>query len=160
MQAEPELKGEITYGLLHNLAEALSIYKPDLLLDYAKTYDPAVAKDPAFYLDLCQRICLLANEEKKEETPPVPDLTFLPELKVLKDQLLAKKDQTLDGEEMQTALFSLAKEKGANPRDWFAFLYAALLQKNQGPKMGPFLAIVGPKKGLELVEQALERLNA
>ncbi|OGG99835.1 MAG: lysine--tRNA ligase [Candidatus Lambdaproteobacteria bacterium RIFOXYD1_FULL_56_27] len=162
LQDTPELASDLTYSLLFNLSEALSIFEAPLLYDYALKYDPKVGEQSEFYLDLCQRICRLALDQKEVAQEPEPlslDLTFLPQLQKLALHLESLGDQVTDGEELQTYLFGLAKELDLNPRDWFAFLYGALLGKAQGPKIGPFFAIMGPKRALAMVTQALERIG-
>ena len=161
LSEQPSVSSELTFALLFNLAEALSIHDPALLFDYARQYDAKVVEQEAFFLELCGRICLLAQEKAEEGTEIVePDPSFLPLLEKLEAHLSGLGDQTFAGDEMQTYLFSLAKEVDRNPRDWFGFLYASLLGKAQGPKIGPFFAIMGAKRALGMVKTALEKFGA
>ena len=156
----PELDSDLTYALLFNLSDALSIRDPELLFDYACKYDPKVNLQSEFFKDLCSRICLFAQEQGSEvEESSEPDPLFLPLLKKLAVHLSTYEADSLDGDALQTYLFSLAKEAGYNPRDWFGFLYLSLLQRTQGPKMGPFMAIMGVSKSLEMVSTGLKRLG-
>ncbi|MDT8446100.1 MAG: lysine--tRNA ligase [bacterium] len=159
---QPQLKSETSYALLFNLADALSIYEADLLYDYALKYDPAVGEQEDFFRDLCLRICLLAQDQAagQKEAAPELDLSFMDQLKQLEQLLADPANAGLDGEELQTKLFSLAKEVDRNPREWFGFLYGALLGKSQGPKIGPFFAIMGVDKAHQMVTDACKRLNA
>jgi len=47
-----------------------------------------------------------------------------------------------DGEKIHSKIFSIAKEYGINPSDFFKIIYRLFLGKNEGPRLGPFLAIL------------------
>ncbi len=44
------------------------------------------------------------------------------------------------GEELQSAIFTIAKEQSMAPKDAFQLLYQLFLSQDHGPKLGPFLA--------------------
>ncbi len=50
-----------------------------------------------------------------------------------------------DGEKIQSKIFSIAKEHEINPSDFFKLIYKLFLGKNEGPRLGPFLAILDKK---------------
>jgi lysyl-tRNA synthetase, class I len=64
--------------------------------------------------------------------------------------------ETLDGQELHTALHTIKEETGINPRDFFGALYQSILGKNSGPKAG-FLLGVLDKKWLEKRLQKVSR---
>jgi len=161
LSESPSISSTLTYALLFNLSDALSIDDPAILFDYASKYDEKVQEQPEFFQDLCARICLLAKQESGEASEiPAPDLAFLPLLQDLEAYLSAQGETSPSGDEMQTHLFSLAKAADLNPREWFGFLYLTLLGKSQGPKIGPFFGMMGAKRALEMVRAALEKLVA
>ncbi|MDH5559932.1 MAG: lysine--tRNA ligase [Deltaproteobacteria bacterium] len=148
---------EIGYGLLYNVAESLSIHDAELLYDYALKYDSDVIHNRAFYFDLCERV-IAFFEDFHEERPIDPDEidgSFFEGLEDLKAKLISVDERDLKGEETQQLLFLIAREREYNQRSWFHFLYQVLLGKEQGPKMGPFFAILGKTKTLELIDQAI-----
>lgn len=59
----------------------------------------------------------------------------------------------LDGQELHTALHDLRKQSGLEAKPFFGPMYAALLHKDHGPKMGWFLSVL-PREFL------LDRLKA
>jgi len=161
LSESPGISSTLTYALMYNLAEALSIDDPAILFDYASQYDAKVADQADFFHDLCERICRLASQTA--DSNPVtatPDLDFVPLMKRLESYLTDQGEQPMNGDEVQTYLFSLAKESDKNPREWFGFLYLTLLGKTQGPKIGPFFGMMGPKRALEMVKAGLETIGA
>ena len=157
----PKAHTAVSYSLLANVAENLAIQDPDLLFRYGEQYDAGVNDDEAFFLGLCRNV--LAYVEEYARGLPKPELEinldWVPLLSEVAEALeeAATGDDKVDGDVMQTALFSLAKERDLDVRGWFQFLYAAILQKRHGPKLGPFFQAVGKAKALELIQQAAGR---
>ncbi len=52
---------------------------------------------------------------------------------------------TLDDEEMQSAIFNTAREANVKPRRAFLVLYRLLISRTSGPRLGPFINLLGPK---------------
>ena len=155
----PLAASPIGFGLLYNLAEAMNIHESILLYDYAVRYDPVIQAHEALFRDLANRVTALAGEAAGKEEPIAfaPDPAFVP---LFKQLVTALENMTspLDGEALQTAIFSLAKDANLNPRDFFGFLYSLLLHKDQGPKLGPFFAMLGKEEALNLCRHGLTRL--
>ncbi len=53
--------------------------------------------------------------------------------------------ETLDDEEMQSAIFNIAREAHVKPRRAFLVLYRLLISRKSGPRLGPFINLLGPK---------------
>ena len=66
-----------------------------------------------------------------------------------------------DGQEedvYQTAVFDAGKAAGfENMRAWFTGLYEVVLGQSEGPRMGPFIAVLGPDRVAGLIRKALDK---
>jgi lysyl-tRNA synthetase class 1 len=63
--------------------------------------------------------------------------------------------ESLDDDAMQASIFNTAKEVGIKPKRAFLILYRILLSKNSGPRLGPFLNVLGNEWVLERIKSAL-----
>jgi lysyl-tRNA synthetase class 1 len=59
---------------------------------------------------------------------------------------------SFDEETVQTEVFRVAKEGGLESADFFKAMYLALIGKEKGPKLGPFILIAGPEKVASLIQ--------
>ena len=48
-------------------------------------------------------------------------------------------------EDIQNAIYQIAKGNGIEPRDFFKVLYQIILSTTRGPKIGPFILDIGRK---------------
>ena len=60
------------------------------------------------------------------------------------------------GQEVQNAIFEIARSHGLKPADFFKLLYRILLGMPRGPRLGPYIARVGCRKVAELLKTAVE----
>ncbi len=58
-------------------------------------------------------------------------------------------EQNESGEVIQQTIFETARNNSLKPRNFFRLLYRILLGTESGPKLGPYIAIAGPKKVAE-----------
>jgi lysyl-tRNA synthetase class 1 len=70
------------------------------------------------------------------------DQTTKVALKKLADVLGAKEEP----EDLQNAIYQIAKENEIPPKDFFRILYQIILSTNRGPKIGPFILDIGREK--------------
>ncbi len=160
LREAPEIRSEVSFGLLYNVAESLNLNDAGLLFDYARKYDPRVEEDVEFYREITAKVVSLVEDAalRAGSFEFRPDPAFVPLFRELVAFLEAQ-PETMEGDQVQTKIFSLAKEAGRNPREFFAFLYGALLGKDQGPKLGPFFAILGQEAALAKCRVALAKLE-
>jgi lysyl-tRNA synthetase class 1 len=159
----PEHTTVVGYSLLANVAENLGLQDVELLYGYARQYDESVEEDAPFYRGMCGNVLRYVEEYAKGL--PKPELSvrtdWAPWLDVIEKHIAEGfgDDDHIDGDAMQSFLFSIARENELEMRDWFAFLYGVILEKTQGPKLGRFFQAVGQKKALELVRAGRDRLR-
>ncbi|MFW9957280.1 MAG: lysine--tRNA ligase [Candidatus Odinarchaeota archaeon] len=63
--------------------------------------------------------------------------------------------EPLDDDDMQASIFNTAKDVGIKPKRAFLILYRILLSKNSGPRLGPFLNLLGNDWVLERIKSVL-----
>ncbi len=72
------------------------------------------------------------------------------------DELANRLEQTAwEGEALQVVIFATAQAQGLAPRTAFKTLYRLFLDREAGPKLGPFLASLEP----EFVIRRIRRLG-
>ena len=151
---------DIQYSLLVNVAETLGHGGADLLYDFAKRYDSAVDENEGFFRDLCRHVIAYVEGVKAQAivtAPAKPDTNFFPYLIELRQnigQLNAQGDFT--HELLQNAVFAIAKKHDLDFKEWFRFLYLSLLQKDQGPRLGSFFAMLGFDEVEQIFDKAIQ----
>ena len=150
----PKPPKHLTFSLLVNVAESLGLQDGAMLFHYAEKHEPQLDQD--FFHALCHQV--VDYVQGLEKTPPAtaPDLAFYPTLFHVRAQLEAFEASTFHGDAVQKALFQITKDHDLPQRKFFAFLYSVLLQKDHGPKLGPFFSMLGKAESLKMIDQAIE----
>ena len=65
-------------------------------------------------------------------------------------------ENEVSGEEIQGAIFNIAKENALKPGRLFRRLYQILLGVDRGPRLGPYIMAMGKKNVTEALERALK----
>jgi lysyl-tRNA synthetase class 1 len=68
---------------------------------------------------------------------------------------IAALDKASTVEEYQSVVFNVSKEMGLKPRELFSVIYQILLGRNQGPRLGPYIALIGKENVLKELEAVL-----
>ena len=141
-----KLEPHVNYRLLWELAK---IFKEDRikrvmkkLIDYGVVKNPEkkieklieLAGNYADDFDETEKIKIEIDEQTKKA------------LKELSDLLIANKE-----EDIQNAIYQIAKSHDIQPRDFFQILYKIILNTTRGPKIGSFIADIGAKKVGEMI---------
>jgi lysyl-tRNA synthetase class 1 len=156
-------KNELSYNLLTNVAQNLGLRDASLLYQYAQKYDPTVDQNEAFFRLLCEKVIAYVQDYEAlvEKGDLAIELSYLPFL----DELIEMIEKTdnfndLPGEELQALVFIIPKKYDLKQPEWFKFLYSVLLGKERGPRLGPFLAILGKEAVLSMLKKAAEKYAA
>ncbi|HSA98150.1 MAG TPA: lysine--tRNA ligase, partial [Candidatus Nitrosotenuis sp.] len=137
----------VNYRLLVELGR---IYKEDRVNRITKKLiDYGVIKNPEPHIEqLIQLAGNYADDFEEQETTNVQiDDTAKNALRRLVDVLVAEKDP----EDLQNAIYNIAKENNVAPKDFFMILYQIILAANRGPKIGPFIVDIGRKKVAQMI---------
>ena len=65
-------------------------------------------------------------------------------------EILKKK---LDGDKLQYGIYEISKKHNIQPKEFFELLYGIILNKHQGPRLGPFIIAIGIEKVKKLLSQ-------
>ncbi|HWI64403.1 MAG TPA: lysine--tRNA ligase [Symbiobacteriaceae bacterium] len=148
----PDLGG-LRYSDIINLVNAISVTDPDQLIEYlGRSFGhDRIRKNEEFVRELLVK-AINYYEDFILPTREVPSLTAEEWALVEKfDQLIVTTD---DGDAIQTGVFSIAKENGMAPKDFFRILYGVLLGAESGPRIGGFVKLVGKDRIRELISKA------
>jgi lysyl-tRNA synthetase class 1 len=69
-------------------------------------------------------------------------------------QLIQTLQKKADEEEIQSAVFNIARKNGIKPRKFFKTLYLILLGAPQGPRLGPYILAMGRENVIEALKRA------
>jgi len=61
-----------------------------------------------------------------------------------------------DVDAYQAVIFDVSKAKGLKPRDVFTLVYQMLIGRPQGPRIGPYVELVGKENVIRELEQTIE----
>ncbi|MBL0691606.1 MAG: lysine--tRNA ligase [SAR324 cluster bacterium] len=148
-----------SYQLLANIAESLGEHDVQLLLDYSQKYQPEITIDEDF-INFCQKVSQFVrhtSHKNKKDISINQDPALLDNLKKWQSYLQSLASNSVNPENAQKQLFSLAKENNLPMKIWFKFLYNVYLNKDAGPKLGQYFAILGKNKSLELTDIAIKK---
>ena len=156
-------KNELSYNLLTNVAQNLGLRDASLLYKYAQKYDPTVDQNAPFFRSLCEQVIAYVQdyEAQAPQEALAIDLSYaqyLPELIEIVEQ--TENFENLAGEDIQALVFVIPKKYALSQPVWFKFLYSVLLNKEKGPRLGPFLGILGKQAVLSMLNKAVEKCAA
>ncbi|MFO1036609.1 MAG: lysine--tRNA ligase [Geminicoccaceae bacterium] len=149
----------ISFGMLLNLASVVNAEEPGMIWGFVSRYAPGTTPETsprlarlvehavAYYQDF-------VRPTKRYRLPSEKERAALVDLR----ELLARMDETTDGEAIQAEVYEIGKRHGFEPlRDWFRALYEVLLGQSEGPRFGSFVAIYGIANSVALIDAGLLR---
>jgi lysyl-tRNA synthetase class 1 len=162
----------ISFAMLLNLATVANAEDPSVLWGFLRRYAPSATPQSHPRLDRLVGYAVayfrdFVRPAKKYRAADDVERAVLEKL----SHLLADLPQSASAEEIQTALYDIAravpryqdlKAKGATPErpgvsnDFFNMLYEVLLGESRGPRFGSFVALFGVAETRELIAKALE----
>jgi lysyl-tRNA synthetase, class I len=145
----------VSYRLLVELASVAPDVNPvdyvsKRLLVYraAKQIDELLIKKISYALNWAKEFKLKAEPLVLGQEERVSVLEIASSIEGLKDP-----------EEIQSAIFSVAKSKGLNNSRVFELLYTILLGTRKGPRLGPYIADLGPSKVAQKLKEMATASN-
>lgn len=76
---------------------------------------------------------------------------ILTAVKRVRDEVLPKLDSFQTDKDCQQAMYDIATEMGIEPKSLFTAMYKALINKEQGPRLGSFMRIIGKERLSEIL---------
>jgi len=83
------------------------------------------------------------------------------EIKPSKEEKLAIKEfiETIrrekDGEKLQTKIFEIARHRRIKPKDFFRLIYRIILNRDRGPRLGPYIIDRGKKEVIKKLKESI-----
>ena len=68
------------------------------------------------------------------------------------NELRKKLEKDITESELQSQVYEIARNNRIEPKKFFNILYQMLLNKESGPKLGPFILAIGKEKISKLLE--------
>ncbi|MBI5377956.1 MAG: lysine--tRNA ligase [Thaumarchaeota archaeon] len=137
----------VNYRLLVELGR---IYKEDRVNKITKKLiDYGVIKNSEQYVE--QLIQLAGNYADDFEEQEITNIEINDAAKNALRQLVNILVAEKDPEDLQNAIYNIAKENSVAPKDFFMILYQIILAANRGPKIGPFIVDIGRKKVAQII---------
>ncbi len=152
----PESKMVVPFSMLLNLASVSGAEDKETLWGFIRRYAPEATAQTHPDLDQAAGFAVryyndFVKPHKVFRAPTELEREALAELR----EKLAAWDGGLDGEELQSLVFSVGRERFDPMRDWFKALYQVLLGADQGPRFGGFIALYGVDETIALIDEAL-----
>ncbi len=153
----PSAEDSISFALLLNLASACNTDDKQVLWGFISRYAPNATPESEPILDRLVEHAIhyyldFVKPDKRFRAPSDAERAALEDLAATLDAL----SQGADATEIQNEIYEVGKRNGfENLRDWFKALYEILLGREQGPRMGSFVALYGVNETLSLIRRVL-----
>jgi len=149
--------GQISFGLLLNLASVCHAEDKAVVWGYVARYAPGASPEANPLLDRLVGYAVRYYQDfvrpaKTYRGPTEVERAALEDLKAV----LEKAAPDTSAEDLQTEVYEVGKRHPfENLRDWFKALYEVLLGQSQGPRFGSFAALYGIAETAALIDKAL-----
>ncbi|MFH0832283.1 MAG: hypothetical protein V1900_00980, partial [Candidatus Aenigmatarchaeota archaeon] len=94
-----------------------------------------------------------APEEMKISVQEEVPQSIINELNDNEKNAIAALVNEIDSDDLQTRIYEIAKESGIEPKRFFQILYKILLNRESGPRLGPFIIAIGKDRARKILEQ-------
>lgn len=154
---------ELPFSLLLNLVSACNAESKEVLWGYISRLYPNASPAACPQLDALVGYAVryyhdFVKPTKRFREPSATERTALNELRAY----LSLLPEGTSADDIMTKIYDLgmAHYSKETMRDWFRAMYETLLGSEQGPRMGSFIALFGPKETVGLIDTALLRKAA
>jgi lysyl-tRNA synthetase, class I len=155
--AVPDVRADLTFGVLLNLASACNSEEPAVLWGFIGRYAPDATPQNNPLLD---RLVVHAIAYFRDFVKPAKVYRAASDVERVAFADLVGRLKALpegvDAKTIQDEVYAVGKEHPFdNLRDWFGALYEVLFGETQGPRFGSFVALYGIPETIALIERAL-----
>jgi len=163
----PKLKGLYEYVNLLKIPEKMPVHVPYRLLVQLATIAPEdnyidfIKKRLIAYgykeIDnlLIEKIQLAYNMARDRVTVVQVQVQLNDQEKEAVRKLIEALKTSKDGTSIQNSIYEIAKSTGLKPSEFFKKLYKIIFGSDNGPRLGYYIADVGPEKIAEMLKKAL-----
>ena len=149
----------VSFSLLLNIVNASGTSDPAVLKGFVQKYRPNAsdAEMAAMEPMLTYAVNYFEDFVKPKKQYRAPDTREKAAIEMLVASL-SQADPGAEEDVFQTLVFDAGKaQEYENIREWFTGLYEVAFGQKEGPRMGPFIKIYGPKETAKLLQAALDR---
>ncbi len=155
----PVITPPVSFSLLLNIVNASGTSDPAVLRGFIEKYRPDASEAEMALMEPMFGYAVNYYEDfvkpKKQYRPPTDQERAALEMLI---GTLEEVDAGAEEDVFQTAVFDAGKAQDyENIREWFKGLYEVAFGQSEGPRMGPFIKIFGPKETAKMLRDALER---
>jgi len=144
----------VPYNLLTSLAKvAPEGSESDFIVDKLRNYRYVSEKVSA---DLETRIQYALSWVRDFEEMTELSVELSPDERVAVEQLVGVLRTADNADDIQSAVFEIARNNGIKPKMFFRTLYSILLGTQSGPRLGPYLLDMGRENAIEVLKGSLE----
>ena len=153
----PAPEAHVTFGLLLNLAAACNTEDPAVLWGFISRYAAEATPETAPILDRLVGHAInyyrdFVKPNKIYRLPSDMERAALADLAASLEAL----PESAEAADIQNEVFEIGKRHDFEDlRAWFKALYEILLGRDQGPRMGSFIALYGVSETLALIKRVL-----
>ena len=146
---------KLTFSMILNLASVCNPENEDILFNYLEKYDSNIDRNNLYLKKLVIGAINYYNDFVKPNKNYIkPEGENLNCLKKLLQELKTYKYQ--QEQELQQLIYNIGNDANFVLKDWFKFLYQALLGTETGPRMGSFIKIYGVDNFIKLIEEKID----
>lgn len=150
----PPYEYKVSYNLLTNLIAAVGKDDPELIKAYVHKYEDPKPGSNDFLENLISKASCFVKEimlaNKTSYTPTEKEALCLNNL----ISFLGSGNHS--EEEIQTEIFTQAKDNDLPPKELFASVYKLLSGQSSGPRLGSFIHLMGEEEVAERLKKAME----
>jgi len=138
------------------MIELCKIFKDDRIKRVSsKLIDYGTIKEVNEYVENLIMLAGNYSDDFEETKIPAAEITIDDSSKNALKQLADMLDDGEKIEDLQNAIYSIAKENQVQPKDFFKLLYRIIIAGPRGPKLGPFIEDIGKKNVARAIKRHL-----
>lgn len=155
---EDKVFPKISYMLICNLMTALKSDDPELIRHYLSQQKELGDEDlrSDFLNQMIEKAARFYHDfiagKKHEIDLSEEDILLLNQFTDL------LRNEGLSSEDIHNSVYTIARDNGKNPRDFFRIIYLVFIGQDRGPRLGNFVKMIGQKKSIEIIVSSLKAL--
>ena len=100
---------------------------------------------------------LVGRDLDEDFAEELPEINLTEQEATIVNAVLVELRKANTPEEYQGVAFNAAKANNWKPRDVFPVVYRVLLGKTQGPRLGPYISLIGKEGVISEMENAVKK---
>ena len=154
--AEGKIFPHISYMLICNLMAALKSDDRDMIKNYLTKQVDLTEKDlsSSFFNELIDKAGRYYHDFVSTQKH---EITFLDEEISRLDRFAEFLKTDASAEEINIAVYEIARENNIKPQDFFKTIYHALIGQDRGPWLSNFIIMIGQEKTIEIIASSIKK---